>query len=265
MKKSIYLILFSLIFTVSIAQENRVKFVIETSYGTMKGELYNETPAHRDNFIKLINEGWFENSPFHRVIKNFMIQGGGNQNGKPDPGYKVPAEILPTKFIHQKGALSAARMGDNVNPTKASSGSQFYIVQGKPVNDANLNQMEQRMNQGTQIGIIREYCTRPENAQIFRTVDSLQRLRDKSFINAYMPKLIQHMESEGIDMGGFTYTEEQRSVYRTLGGTPHLDGGYTVFGMITDGFDVIDKIASVPTGSADKPLETVSMKIKIVE
>lgn len=265
MKKSIYLILFSLILSISFAQESKVKFIIETPYGNMKGELYNETPAHRDNFIKLVNEGWYENSPFHRVIKDFMIQGGGNEDGRADPGYKVPAEFLTSKYVHKKGALSAARMGDNVNPTKASSGSQFYIVQGKPVGDGMMDNMEQQMNQGTQMGIIREYCTRPENAKIYRKVDSLQRLRDRAYINAYMPKLILQMETEGIDMGGFKYTEEQRAVYRTLGGTPHLDGGYTVFGEITEGFDVIDKIALVRTGGANKPIETVSMKIKIVE
>lgn len=248
-----------------MAQENRVKFIIETPYGTMKGELYNETPAHRDNFVKLVKEGWYEDSPFHRVIKNFMIQGGGNNDGRPDPGYKVPAEFLPSKYVHTKGALAAARMGDQVNPTKASSGSQFYIVQGKAVSDAMLDNIEMTMGKDEKMGIIREYCTRPENVKIYRTIDSLQRLRDRAYINAYMPKVIAQMESEGIELGGFEYSDEQRAVYRTLGGTPHLDGGYTVYGQITEGFEVIDKIALVQTGSGSKPLETVSMKIKIVE
>lgn len=265
MNKTLYLILFSLILTTASSQESRVKFMIETPYGTMTGELYNETPAHRDNFVKLVNEGWYEDSPFHRVIKDFMIQGGGNKDGRNDPGYKVPAEFIPEKYIHKKGALAAARMGDQANPTKASSGSQFYICQGKPVSDEMMNQIEQKMNQGVQGGIIREYITRPENNDIYKCVDSLQRARDREGMNEYMEKLIVQMESEGIDMGGFKYTDEQRAVYRTLGGTPHLDGAYTVFGELTDGFDVIDKIAMVPTGGANKPLETVSMKIKIVE
>ena len=170
--------------------------------------LYNDTPQHRDNFIKLINEGWYEGSPFHRVIKNFMIQGGGNANGKTDPGYTIPAEFK-TNHFHKKGALSAARMGDQVNPEKRSSGSQFYIVQGKRVDDRTLNAM---------------------SAQT-----------------------------------GFVYTEEQKQVYKTIGCTPHLDGGYTVFGEVIDGFQVIDLIAAVPTDPGNAPIKKVTMTIEIVD
>jgi len=113
-------------------QKPETLVVIHTSMGDITAKLYNDTPQHRDNFIKLVKEGWYNGSPFHRVISQFMIQGGGNANGKTDPGYTVPAEFLPNHF-HKKGALSAARMGDQVNPKKASSGSQFYIVQGQVV------------------------------------------------------------------------------------------------------------------------------------
>lgn len=182
--------------------------VIHTKFGDMTAVLYNDTPLHRDNFIKLIKEGWFNGSKFHRVIKNFMIQGGANKDGRQDPGYTIPAEIRPNHF-HKKGALAAARMGDQVNPEKRSSGSQFYIVQGERV------------------------------------------------APAYLDAVSKHT--------GHVFTAEQKQVYETLGGTPHLDGGYTVFGELVDGFDVLDKIASVKTYSHDDPIEPVTMTISIAE
>lgn len=193
-----------------MAQNNQPEklIVIHTKFGDITAVLFNDTPKHRDNFIKLIKEGWFNGSPFHRVIKGFMIQGGGNKDGRDDPGYTIPAEILPNHF-HQKGALAAARMGDQVNPEKRSSGSQFYIVQGERVTDA------------------------------------------------YLDTVTAHT--------GHKFTPEEREVYKTIGGTPHLDGGYTVFGQVLDGFDVIDKIASVKTGPGDKPLDPVTMTIEISE
>ena len=182
--------------------------VIKTSYGDITAKLYNDTPQHRDNFIKLIKEGWYNDSPFHRIIKGFMIQGGGNKDGRQDPGYTIPAEILPN-HIHKRGALSAARLGDQVNPQKASSGCQFYLVQGTVLDDATLNSYEQRYNT--------------------------------------------------------KFTDEQRKTYTTIGGTPWLDGAYTVFGEVVSGFDVIDKIAAVPTGQGDKPVTPVTMKIAILK
>jgi len=182
--------------------------LIKTSYGDITAKLYNDTPKHRDNFIKLINEGWYNDSPFHRIIKGFMVQGGGNKDGRQDPGYTVPAEILPN-HLHKKGALSAARMGDQVNPTKASSGCQFYIVQGTALSNETLDSYEQR-------------------------------LKTK-------------------------YSPEQRQAYTTVGGAPWLDGGYTVFGEVVSGLDVVDKLANVPTGPGDKPVNPVTMKIEIVK
>jgi peptidyl-prolyl cis-trans isomerase B (cyclophilin B) len=188
--------------------EKQVKVVISTNFGDMTAILYNETPQHRDNFIKLVKEGWYEGSPWHRVIKNFMIQGGQNKDGRMDPGYKVPAEFVPEKF-HKKGALAAARLPDNINPEMASSGSQFYVVQGQVLTPESLDMFAQRYN--------------------------------------------------------LALTEEQIEAYTTIGGTPHLDGTYTVFGEVIDGLDVIDKIAAVKTGQGDKPVENISMSIKIVE
>lgn len=186
-------------------QENIQKFVIHTDYGDIHGVLYNDTPQHRDNFIKLVNEGWYNGSIFHRVIKDFMIQGGQNADGRQDPGYTVPAEFRDNHF-HKKGALSAARMPDQMNPEKASSGSQFYIVQGRIFDEAMLTNMAQ---------------------------------------------------------GGKSFTDDQRQVYSTIGGAPHLDGDYTVFGEITEGLDVVDKIAVVKTAAGDRPVNEVKMTIEL--
>jgi cyclophilin family peptidyl-prolyl cis-trans isomerase len=182
--------------------------LIKTTMGDIKVKLYNDTPKSRDNFIKMINEGWYNDSPFHRIIKGFMIQGGGNKDGRQDPGYTVQSEILPNHF-HKKGALATARMGDQVNPTKASSGCQFYIVEGTVLSNETLNSYEQRYNT--------------------------------------------------------KYSPEQRQAYTTVGGAPWLDGGYTVFGEVVSGLDVVDKIANVPTGPGDKPVNPVTMKIEIVK
>ena len=208
MKKIILaaLVLLGLTCQAQNATEKETIIVIKTNYGTIKAKLYNDTPLHRDNFIKLVNEGWYNNSPFHRIIKNFMIQGGQNADGRLDPGYKVPAEIKSNHF-HKKGALCAARQPDQVNPKKASSGSQFYIVQGQKYDDQTLDMYEDRM--GKVIGA------------------------------------------------------KQRQAYKTVGGTPHLDGDYTVFGEVIEGMDVIDKIAAVKTGRMDAPIEAVTMTIEI--
>ncbi|MCD4735845.1 MAG: peptidylprolyl isomerase [Bacteroidales bacterium] len=190
------------------AQEEQVKIVISTSYGDITAVLYNETPQHRDNFVKLVKEGWYEGSPFHRIIQQFMIQGGQNADGRMDPDYRIPAEIKDGLY-HKKGALAAARMGDQVNPKKESSGSQFYIVQGKKYTKSDLTLLEGRSYN--------------------------------------------------------KFTEEQIKDYTTIGGTPFLDWNYTVFGEVTDGLEIIDKIGAVKTGKGDKPVNNVTMSIKIIE
>ncbi len=205
--KKICLIICILLGMTTQAQEKETLVLIKTSLGDITVKLYNDTPLHRDNFIKLINEGWYNNSPFHRVINNFMIQGGHNQDGSVDPGYTIPAEFR-SNHIHKKGALAAARQGDHVNPKKASSGCQFYIVQGQVLTPAHIQMYQQRM--------------------------------------------------------GLTFTQEQIEAYTTVGGTPHLDGEYTVFGEVVEGLDVIDKIAKVKTGYMDVPVEAVTMTIEII-
>lgn len=186
---------------------------IETDYGNMLVELYDATPLHRDNFLKLVEKGYYDGLLFHRVINGFMIQGGdpnskdapsGQSLGTGGPGYTIPAEFVDTLY-HLKGALAAARMGDAQNPEKKSSGSQFYIVQGGPVDDNLLNSKEAQKN--------------------------------------------------------FHYPTYIRDAYKTVGGTPHLDRDYTVFGRVIEGLDVIDKIAAQPTGSGNRPVNNIKMKI----
>lgn len=190
---------------------------VETPYGNMIIELFEETPGHRENFTKLVEEGFYDGLIFHRVIEDFMIQGGDPNSrdadlsarlGSGGPGYQIPAEFDP-KFVHIKGALAAARTGDAVNPEKKSSGSQFYIVQGSSVNDATLDQME------------------------YRT--------------------------------GIEYSEEQRTAYKELGGTPFLDMNYTVFGRVIEGLEVIDKIAEVEKMPGDRPTENITMKMTLIK
>jgi cyclophilin family peptidyl-prolyl cis-trans isomerase len=199
-----------------------VRLKIKTDLGVIIIRLYDETPQHRDNFIKLAKEHFFDSLLFHRVISQFMIQGGDPQSkyaqqdqrlGSGDVGYTLPAEFNPG-FIHKKGALSAARMPDQMNPTKSSSGCQFYIVQGKTATDMELNQTE---------------CSIRNNNP------------------------------------AFSYTEEQRKIYKTLGGTPFLDMNYTVFGEVESGFEVIDKIASVQKDQNDRPVSNIRMYIEVIK
>jgi cyclophilin family peptidyl-prolyl cis-trans isomerase len=200
--------------TIEITEPARYLVDMETSFGTMRIELNKKTPLHTANFLKLVNEGYYNDLLFHRVIWEFMIQGGdpnsrgaaaGQQLGFGGPDYLIPAEISK-EFAHTKGALSAARTS---NPEKKSSGSQFYIVHGRKLDDASLDQME--------------------------------------------------------SFGNKKYTPEQREAYKTLGGTPHLDNEYTVFGYVIEGLGIIDQIAAVKTAPGDRPLTDVKMTMKIVE
>jgi peptidyl-prolyl cis-trans isomerase B (cyclophilin B) len=216
MKSKLIIIMIILFSTISTLSSQTIKIVIHTEYGDIQAILYDKTPLHRDNFVKLIKSGYYDSLLFHRVIANFMIQGGDPQskNAKPGqmfgnggPGYTIPFEYVP-EYFHKRGAIAAARMSDNVNPKRESSGSQFYIVQGRKFNMDELNMLEQR---------------------------------------------------------GFKFTDEQKQIYSTIGGSPHLDGQYTVFGEVISGMDVVDKIASLPTDRNNRPLQDVKFTIEIVE
>jgi len=197
--------------------EDRAKVALSTPYGEIIIELFNETPLHRDNFLRLAEEGVYDGTLFHRVINAFMIQGGdpdsknaqpGRQLGMGGPGYTIPAEFVEGKH-HQKGAVAAARQGDQANPQKESSGSQFYIVQGRIFSHDELDLIEQR--------------------------------------------------------SGRTLTAEQKRIYTTIGGTPHLDGEYTVFGRVIEGLDVVDKIAETETDRSNRPIEDIAISVRILD
>ena len=236
---------------------------IETTAGDIKVKLYNETPKHRDNFIKLVKDGMYEGTLFHRVIKDFMIQAGdpdsknapkGKMLGAGDVGYTIPAEFVYPKFFHKKGALSAARQGDNVNPKKESSGCQFYIVTGKVYNDSTLLSMESQMNEN-KINVIFNTLAQKHMKEIYK----MRKANDENGLYDLQEKLFAEAQEIAAKQPEFHFTPEQIEAYTTVGGTPHLDGEYTVFGEIVEGMDVVDKIQQVKTDRSDRPEEDVKI------
>ena len=241
---------------------------IETTMGHIKVKLYNETPAHRDNFIKLVKEGYYNGTLFHRVINKFMIQGGDgdSRNAKPgqrlgmgDPGYTIPAEFVYPRYFHKKGALAAARQGDNVNPKKASSGSQFYIVTGDVIPAGQIGQVERQLQMQQEQAIFNQLVEAHRDEIL-----AMRRARDTQGLQALQDQLIAEMHERIAREGIAKLSEEQKQAYTTVGGAPHLDGAYTVFGEVIEGRDVVEKIEKVATDSADRPKEDIkiiSMKI----
>jgi len=247
--------------------------LISTPYGDMKARLYNETPLHRDNFIKLVESGFYDSLLFHRVISNFMIQGGDPESkrankeqmlGNGETGYTVPAEFNQ-KLYHKKGALCAARQGDEVNPKKASSGCQFYIVQGRKYSDADLANFEMRQNRPLLSQITMQITQKPENTKIMEEINRLKKEGKMDSLRIKGKLIDDQVMAEYKKTPHYEFNEDQKTAYKTIGGTPHLDGGYTVFGEIYEGLEVIDKIAAVQTGAADRPVQDVRMKMKILK
>jgi peptidylprolyl isomerase len=246
---------------------------VSTDYGTMKVRLYNGTPLHRDNMLKLIKQGYFDSLLFHRVIKNFVIQGGdpdsknaepNKQLGEGGPGYTIPAEFLPKKYFHKKGALAAARENDDVNPKKESSGSQFYFVQGKIQDDALLEKNEKRINRGITVKITDSILSLPQNHKLKSDLERIKSYAIKDSLPILQKLIDQQVDPIYARYPKYKIPEDEKIIYRQVGGTPHLDSQYTVFGEIYEGLDVLDKIISVETDQNDRPKKDVRMKIKIL-
>ena len=240
-----------------------MKIKIQTSLGDIIVRLYDETPRHRDNFVKLAKEGYFDGTLFHRVIKDFMIQGGdpdskgapaGKNLGTGGPDYTIPAEFVFPQLFHKRGALSAARTGDEVNPERESSGSQFYIVWGKTYKPAELKQMERQMAMQQEQAVFNRLV-----AENKAKIMELRRNRDRAALQELQDDLIAQTHAITAEQGAPKFTDEQVQAYTTIGGTPFLDNQYTVFGEVEEGLDVVETIQNVATGRNDRPVDDVSM------
>lgn len=234
--------------------------------GDIVVRLYDETPIHRDNFVKLVKEGYYDGTLFHRVIKDFMIQGGDpDSKGAPadkrlgvgGPDYTLEAEIKEGLF-HKRGALAAARQGDEVNPERRSSGSQFYIVWGQVYNEGQLRQFAKQMKMQHVQGIFNQLVAARRDE-----IMQMRRDRDRAGLQALQEQLVAEAEKKAAGHVGMT--EEQQNIYATIGGTPHLDGQYTVFGEVEEGLDVVEMIQSSATGRSDRPVDDIEMRLTIVE
>jgi peptidyl-prolyl cis-trans isomerase B (cyclophilin B) len=234
-----------------------VIITISTSYGDMKAILYEETPLHKENFIKLSESGDFDSTIFHRIIENFMIQGGDVNLIKDDEviDYTIPAEINPN-FFHKKGEIAAARMGDNVNPEKESSGCQFYIVHGKVYTRDELTLDMNALYNGVRTLLQDEDYSDIKDKFIAAQSNGSETQRLALSLRSDVEEKLGIKTSLDV-------SEDRVDAYTTSGGVPHLDGEYTVFGRIVEGIEVIDKIASVQTGQADKPVEDIPMTFKV--
>ncbi len=248
--------------TMATAENGDVKVLVKTTEGDITILLYGNTPAHRDNFVKLVKDGYYNDVLFHRVIDKFMIQTGdpdskgapaGKRLGMGGPGYEIDAEILCPEHFHKRGALAAARSGDEVNPERKSSGSQFYIVTGKTFSEGQLKQMERQMEMGHKQDVFNRLASE-HRAEIMQ----MRRNRDAEGLRMLQDSLAAETEKITVnDTVGFT--AEQRQAYTTVGGAPHLDGTYTVFGEVVDGMDVVDRIEKAATDAADRPTRDIKI------
>lgn len=253
----------------NMSSENQTIVKFETNVGDFTVALYNETPKHKENFIKLVKEGMYDSTLFHRVIKQFMVQAGDPKSknasdttalGAGDVGYTIPAEFN-NELFHKKGALAAARQGDEVNPEKASSGCQFYIVTGRKFTEPKLLDMENQINEQREENIF--------NSLAQKHMKEIYKMR-KAGDNEGLLELQDTLESQASAMAmeeePFKFTKKQIDAYTTIGGTPHLDGAYTVFGEVIEGMDTIEKIENSKTGRADRPTNDIRiLKATVVE
>ena len=249
--------------------ENRTEevAVISTKYGEMIVRLYDATPEHKANFLKLAKEGFYDSTTFHRIIEGFMVQ-GGDPNSKDDnlrndgqggPGYTLPAEIV-RGYIHKKGALAAARMGNDTNPDMRSSGSQFYIVHGRQRTERDVDQLLAQANNNIEQGLISMYVGSPENTEVKQRID--QAIMDGN--TGIVSEIITEIKPLATkDFEPLVYTPQQRELYMTQGGVPYLDGSYTVFGEVIQGLAVVDSIVQAKKNYADRPVEDIPMIVRV--
>lgn len=240
------------------------QILITTSEGNIKIKLYDSTPIHRDNFVRLVSSGFYDGISFHRVINEFMIQAGdpstksGSLNNQSDTLniYTIPAEFRK-EFFHKKGAVAAARQGNNVNPEMRSSGTQFYIVQGKKYSSDELAVIEKRINSSIKQNLFSRYLMEVSDSVRL----SGQPVAEGVIQEIVSDKMFRYMSSQG----EFRFSEDQKSIYETDGGTPFLDGTYTVFGEVTEGLNIVDIIAATKTGPGDKPVSDIKiLKMKVI-
>ncbi len=244
-----------------------MKVRIQTTLGDITVRLYDETPLHRDNFVKLAKEGYYDGTLFHRVIKDFMIQGGdpdskgapaGKMLGVGGPDYTIEAEIK-SGLYHKRGALAAARQGDEVNPERRSSGSQFYIVWGQVYNEGQLRQFSKQMEM-QQMQAVFNALAKEHHDEIMQ----MRRERNRAGLQELQEKLAAEAEAQ-VKAQGAGMTDEQRAIYSTVGGTPHLDGQYTVFGEVEEGLDIVEMIQQSKTARGDRPVDDIEMRVVVIE
>ncbi len=265
MRTSIVIISFLVILSSCSTKKETFQYIkIETEKGEILIKLYNQTPKHRDNIIKMANEKYYDGQIFHRIINNFVVQGGDpdTKNAKPDslygnggPKYLIDAEFVDT-LIHKRGAVGMAREGDDVNPEKKSAGSQFYLVKGKVYTQQTLDELENKL-------ILRK------KSALYKKVfaEKLSKLKDQKKIDTLAISLDMSITFDSIweKQPKFKFTEQQRKVYTTIGGIPHLDGNYTVFGEVVQGMDIVNEFSSVATDNNDRPLKDIKFSISVLK
>jgi len=255
-------VLLILVFVASCGKETEPVVKISTEYGDIKVRLYDKTPKHRDNFLKLVKEKFYDGLLFHRVINHFMIQGGdptsrdaapGMMLGDGDVDYRLDAEFVP-EYFHKKGVIAAAREGDDVNPERKSSGAQFYIVQGQVYTPERLEAVVKGINERRKMTLYEKVKRGYQNDFV-----RLQEANDAQALSDLSERLTRECDSLFVNEE-LVLTDLQKQAYTTVGGTPHLDGQYTVFGEVIEGLEVLDKIAAVKTNDFDRPMKDVVMK-----
>ncbi len=262
--KKIVVSIFILLMMTQCDEKSDSLVVIHTPYGDMTVMLYDQTPQHKQNFLKLASEGSYDSTIFHRVIKGFMIQGGDLNLVEPNTCTgTLPAEIRSDLF-HTKGALAAARQGDQVNPKKKSSACQFYIVQGTPFDTTQLTQMAENKKFNYYNMKMRELLAMEAYAELKEEIMQLQSAGDRAGLQSKFMDSWSLIDEEFGSPAYASYPSDVKMTYKETGGSPHLDGDYTVFGRVVDGMAVIDSIAAVQTGRADKPLQDVHMTMEVV-